>query len=86
VAEAGVPGYDFQSWYGLMLPSGTAKTIVAGLNGGVVRTLDLPDFRRHLVADGSDAVGSTPEEFGTFLRSEMARWAVIVKSSGMKAE
>jgi tripartite-type tricarboxylate transporter receptor subunit TctC len=86
VAEAGVPGYDFQSWYGLMLPSGTAKTIVARLNGGVVRTLALPDFRRHLATDGSDAVGSTPEEFGTFLRSEMARWAVIVKSSGMKAE
>jgi len=86
VAEAGVPGYDFQSWYGLMLPSGTAKTIVARLNGGVVKTLALPDFRRHLAADGSDAVGSTPEEFGTFLRSEMARWAVIVKTSGMKAE
>ncbi|HKA40873.1 MAG TPA: tripartite tricarboxylate transporter substrate binding protein [Burkholderiales bacterium] len=86
MAEAGVPGYEFQSWYGLMVPAGTAKAIIAGLSTAAARTVALPDFKRHLAADGSDAVGSTPEAFAVFLKSEMARWGEVVKSSGMKAE
>src|SRR5262249_1243026 len=86
VAEAGLPGYEFQSWYGLVLPAGTAKSIVAGLSATIARTLALPDFKRHLAADGSDPVGSTPEAFAAFIKLEMARWGDVVRSSGMKAE
>ena len=86
VAEAGVPGYEFLSWYGLMVPAGTPKPIVARLNGEIVRTLSLPDFKAQLVKDGSEAVGSTPEQFGAFIAAEMSKWAGIVRSSGMKVE
>jgi tripartite-type tricarboxylate transporter receptor subunit TctC len=86
VAEAGVPGYEFLSWYGLMVPAGTPQPIIARLNGEVVRALTLPDFKRHLATDGSEAVGSTPEQFAALLASEMTKWAEVVKVSGMKAE
>lgn len=86
VAEAGVPGYEFLSWYGLMVPTGTPKSIITKLNGEIARTLSLPDFKAQLVKDGSEAVGSTPEQFGAFLAAEMSKWAGIVRSSGMRVE
>ena len=86
VAEAGVPGYEFLSWYGLMVPTGTPKAIIAKLNAEVVRALALPDFKLQLAKDGSEAVGSTPGEFAAFLAAEMAKWAGIVRASGMKVE
>jgi tripartite-type tricarboxylate transporter receptor subunit TctC len=86
VAEAGVPGYEFLSWYGLMVPTGTSQAIITKLNGEIVRTLSLPDFKAQLAKDGSEPVGSTPEQFGTFLAAEMTKWAEIVRSSGMKVE
>ena len=86
VAEAGVPGYEFQSWYGLMVPTGTPRPLIAKLNAEVVRALTLPDFKLQLAKDGSEAVGSTPEQFRAFLAAETAKWAEIVRTSGMKVE
>jgi tripartite-type tricarboxylate transporter receptor subunit TctC len=86
VAEAGVPGYEFTSWYGLTVPAGTPRAIVDKLNAEVLRVLNLPDFKAQLSRDGSDPIGTTPEQFGTFLAAEMTRWATVVKSSGMKIE
>jgi tripartite-type tricarboxylate transporter receptor subunit TctC len=86
VAEAGLPGYEFVSWYGWMFPAGTPMTIVRTLYGEIARVLVLPDFKPRLAADGSEPVGSTPEQFAAFLDAEMAKWAVVVKSSGMKVE
>ncbi len=86
IAEAGLPGYEFMSWYGLMVPTGTPRPLIARLNGEIVRTLAAPDFKLQLAKDGSEAVGSTPEQFAAFLAAEMAKWAEIVRSSGMKVE
>jgi tripartite-type tricarboxylate transporter receptor subunit TctC len=86
VAEAGVPGYEFLSWYGLMVPAGTPRPVIAKLNAEVVRALSLPEFKAQLARDGSEPVGSSPQQFGAFLASEMTKWAGIVKASGMKLE
>ena len=86
VAEAGVSGYEFQSWYGVMVPRGTPKAIVAKLQHDIVRTLSLPDFKAQLAREGSETVGSAPEQFRQFLDLEMAKWAEIVRSTGMKIE
>ena len=86
IAESGVPGYEFTSWYGLTVPAGTPRWIVDRLNAEVVRVLQDSDFRQQLARDGSEARGTTPEEFGAFLAAEMKRWAAVVKSSGMRVE
>jgi len=86
IAEAGLPGYQFESWYGLMVPAGTPRAIVARINGEVVQALAQPEFRLQLAKSGSEPIGSTPAQFGAFLASEMSRWAGIVRSSGMKVE
>ncbi len=86
IAESGVPGYEFTSWYGLTVPAGTPRWIVDRLNAEIVRSLKEPDFGQQLARDGSEPMGTTPEEFGKFLATEMTRWAAVVKSSGMKVE
>jgi tripartite-type tricarboxylate transporter receptor subunit TctC len=86
IAEAGVPGYEFTSWYGLTVPAGTPAWIVDRLNAEVVTALKDPEFRQQLSRDGSEARGTTPQEFGAFLAAEMKRWAAVVKSSGMRVE
>jgi tripartite-type tricarboxylate transporter receptor subunit TctC len=86
IAESGVPGYEFTSWYGLTIPAATPRWIVDRLNGEIVRALKDPDFGQQLTRDGSEPMGTTPEEFGKFLAAEMTRWAAVVKSSGMRVE
>jgi tripartite-type tricarboxylate transporter receptor subunit TctC len=86
VAEAGLPGYEFQSWYGVMVPTGTPQPIIAKLNREIVRTLAIPEFKAQLAKDGSETVGSTPEQFGAFVASETEKWGRVVKSTGMRLE
>ena len=86
VAEAGLPGYEFLSWYGLMVPTGTARPIIDTLHREVARTLALPDFKAQLGKEGSETVGSDPAQFRAFLAAEMDKWAHIVRTTGMLAE
>jgi tripartite-type tricarboxylate transporter receptor subunit TctC len=86
VAESGLPGYEFSSWYGLTVPARTPRPIIDRLNAEVVRALNDPEFRQQLMRDGSEPLGTTPEEFAAFLSAEMKRWAAVVKSSGMRVE
>jgi tripartite-type tricarboxylate transporter receptor subunit TctC len=86
ISESALPGYDFSSWYGLMVPTGTPRTIVARLHDETVKALKLPDLQQHLSGEGCEPVGSTPDELAAHIKTEMARWAKVVKASGMQAD
>jgi tripartite-type tricarboxylate transporter receptor subunit TctC len=86
IAEAGVPGYEATQWFGILAPAGTPRAIVDRLHRETVRALKEREVRDRLVADGSDPVGSTPEEFAAYLRSETVKWAKVVKDVGIKPE
>ncbi len=83
VAEAGVPGYESTNSVGVLAPAGTPREIVARLNAEIVRILGLPDVRERLFAMGAEPVASTPEQFREFIRSEIAKWAKVVKDAGI---
>lgn len=86
IAEQGVTGYEAVQWYGLMAPAGTPKDIVAKLNKAVVSALQDPGVRERFQASGADPVGNTPEEFAALVRSDMVKWAKVVKAAGIKPE
>jgi tripartite-type tricarboxylate transporter receptor subunit TctC len=79
--EAGVPGYDFASWGGLFAPAGTPRAVVMQLNQEVGKALGSEGLRKRFEEMGLVAKASTPEEFGTFLKSEMTRWKGLVKKA-----
>jgi len=86
IAEAGLPGYEANNWYGLMVPANTPRAIINRLNAETVKVLNMPDVKTFLFNQGLDAAPSTPEEFGAYIRSERTKWAKIVKASGAKVE
>jgi tripartite-type tricarboxylate transporter receptor subunit TctC len=85
IAEAGVPGYEMTNWYGMLVPAGTPRASLAKLHAEVVRILHLPELKDRLSSEGAEVVASTPEQFGVFLRNEIAKAAKIVRASGMTA-
>jgi len=86
IAEAGVPDYEATQWIGMLAPAGTPKDIVAQLNARIVKTLQRADVRERLGTEMVEPVGSTPDEFRAFMKAEIARWAPVVKASGMKPD
>ena len=86
VMESGVPGYTFSGWVGVLVPSATPPAIVTALNAHVVKSMRAPEAVAKLAADGTEVVASSPEQFRALIKSELARWAAVVKASGMKAE
>ncbi len=86
VEEAGVKGFVTYAWSGLFAPAGTPREVVARLNNEVVKLLKLPAIREQLAGQGAEAVGDTPEEFGIFMRNEVAQWAHMVRTSGAKVD
>ncbi len=86
VAEAGVPGYEATLWFGVLAPAGVPMPIVTRLHGALTRALQSQDMKDRLIAEGAEPIGNTPQEFQAFIKSEIERWAVVVKASGMKAE
>ena len=86
IAEGGLPGYEANNWYGLVAPAKTPAPIVERLNREVVKVLNMPNVKEQLFRSGLDASPSTQKEFGAYIKSEMAKWAKVVKASGAKAE
>jgi tripartite-type tricarboxylate transporter receptor subunit TctC len=86
IAEAGVPGFDVSSWYGLSAPAKTPPAIVSKLNADAVAVLREAPIRQRLEHVGLEVVGSTPQEFGAFLQAEMAKWEPVIKAANITAQ
>ena len=86
IAEGGLPGYEANNWYGILLPAKTPRAIVERLSRETVKVLNTPAIKEQLFRQGLDASPSTPQEFSAYIKSEMAKWSKVVKASGAKAE
>jgi tripartite-type tricarboxylate transporter receptor subunit TctC len=86
LAEAGVPGFDVGAWQGLMVPAKTPAPIVERLNAELMKALQSPEVRAKLAQQGTEPLGSTPAEYGAYIKSELARWSKIVKETGVTLE
>jgi tripartite-type tricarboxylate transporter receptor subunit TctC len=85
IAET-IPGYESRSWIGVLVPAGTPKDIVTRVNAALVKVVNTPDVRQALITQGTDPETNTPEEFGRYIREEVARAARVVKAAGIKPE
>jgi tripartite-type tricarboxylate transporter receptor subunit TctC len=84
--EAGVPGYDVSIAYGVLAPAQSPKAVVAKLHQEITRILALPDIRDRLLDLGAEPVDSSPEQFAQHIRKEIAKWAAVVKTTGMETQ
>jgi tripartite-type tricarboxylate transporter receptor subunit TctC len=86
VAEAGVPGFEATSWFGMHAPAKTPRDIVTKLYSTVSASLKTPEMIERMASQGAEPVGNTPEQFSAFIREEIVKWAKVVKASGAKVE
>jgi tripartite-type tricarboxylate transporter receptor subunit TctC len=86
MAEAGLTGFDISTWFGLFAPAGTPNDVIAKWNAEVVKILNSPEMRERLVAQGAEPAPMTPEQFAAFVKSEIPKYARIVKASGAKVD
>jgi tripartite-type tricarboxylate transporter receptor subunit TctC len=84
--EAGVAGYEVAGWYGVLAPTKTPRPIIDKLNAEIVRILHSPDVQGRLAADGSEAVGNTPEQFAAHIKSELVKWSKVVRDANIRAD
>jgi tripartite-type tricarboxylate transporter receptor subunit TctC len=87
VAEAGVPGYEVITWYGVFAPGGTPPAIVNRLHAGIAKAMEAPGTRARLAEAGADGtVTRSPEEFAAIVRADTARYAKIIKDAGLRID
>lgn len=86
VAESGIPGFEARQWYGVLAPAGTPKEIVARLSSEVAKIVQSPEVRNRFLSEGSDPIGSTPEEFARHIQVEIKKWAKAVEASGAQLD
>lgn len=85
IAEQGLPGFDANNWYGLLAPARTPRPIVEKLNTEIVKILHAPEVREYLLAQGLDPAPGKPEEFSSYLRSEVQKWSRVIREAGAEA-
>jgi len=86
IAESGYPGFEYSLWYGLLAPAKAPAAIVGRLHHETVKALALPDLRAKLADLGGEAIGNSPDEFGAIIKSEIPKWAKVIKDAGIKPE
>ena len=86
IAELGYPGFEMTSWYGVLLPAKSPPAVTAKLNAGINESLQAKDVIDSLKRQGLDATGGTPEVFAAHIKSELAKWAKVVKDAGIKVD
>ena len=86
IAESGYPGFEARAWQGIAGPAGLPPDIVRQLQSAIARVMAMPDVRARLVEGGLDPIVSTPEEFGEFIRAEIAKWSKLAKDVGARVD
>ncbi len=86
VAEAGVPGYEAIEWNGVMVPAGTPPAVIRRIHQAVTKALAIPAMKDRIVGVGAEVVGSSPEEFTSFIKSEFSAWAKVIKETGITVQ
>ena len=86
MVESGFPGFEAGTWFGLLVPAGTPRDIVARLHTDIARVTRLPDVQKQLEGQGATTIGNTPEQFAAYIKSESAKWAKVLAVSGVKAD
>jgi tripartite-type tricarboxylate transporter receptor subunit TctC len=86
VAEAGLRDFEMTTWYGVLAPAGTARSIVVRLNAELVKIMHSSELKERLAATGTEPLTSTPEEFAAYIKREIAKWGDVIRKSGAKAD
>ena len=86
IAESALRGYESSQWYGLLAPAGTPADIVNLVNTHVMKIMQSPDMKHRMTEDGLVPVGSTPQQFSDYIRTELAKWAKVIKQSGARID
>jgi len=86
IAESGYPGFEVTGWQGLLAPAGTPSAIIRQVHLETVKALALPDLRAKLAGLGLDGIGNSPDEFAAVIKSEIPKWAKVIKESGIKPD
>ena len=86
ISEAGLPGFDANNWYGIVVPAGTPRAIIDQLNAATRKALAMPEVKATLFNQGLDPAPGTPEQFGAYIKAERIKWAKVIRESGAKAE
>jgi len=86
VAESGYPDFDVVSWWGILTPAGVPKEIIAKLHTEIVKVLALPEIKTKFADQGADVASDTPEHFAAYIKTEIAKWAKLIKELGVKSE
>ena len=86
VAEAGFPGFEAGAWYGVLAPAGTPRPLIERLNAEFTRIARLSDVQQRLGSEAYEVIADTPEQFAAAIRTEIAKWAPIVKQAGLRAD
>ncbi|MNC87742.1 Tripartite tricarboxylate transporter family receptor [compost metagenome] len=86
MAEAGVPGYEVTTFYGVSAPAKTPKPVIDRLHADFVRTLNTPEVKEKLHGLGASPVGNTPEQYTAFMQNEIVKWTKVIRAAGIKGE
>ena len=86
MAEAGLPNFVVESWYGLMAPAGTPEPVLRKIHDATIQVLNTPEIKAAFAKQGADVETSTPEEFAKMIATEKARWAEVIRKSGAKID
>jgi tripartite-type tricarboxylate transporter receptor subunit TctC len=86
LAESGLPDYEATGWTGIVVPAGTPKDVIAKLNASIVQAIKSPELQQAFAKQAAEPVGSTPEEFAAFIRSETDKWGKTIRAAGISAD
>jgi tripartite-type tricarboxylate transporter receptor subunit TctC len=86
VSEAGAKGFEASAWYPVVVPAATPRPIIERLNSQIIASLKAQEVNKLLASEGVETIGSTPEHLRAYMRSELAKWARVVKAAGIQAQ